>query len=417
MKTTGKVASLIGILCLMTVSPGNSAAYYVSPNGNDDNTGTSPATAWRTIQRSVGSAAPGDTIIIADGIYREMVRFDGLAKGEQPVTYRAQNPARAIIDAEGAMYCLGADWDTMRKLVLVGLKLQNGKMGLGFEPGGSGLVFSNCEISGCREAIRVSTGAFLSILDCSAHDDANNIIIGRKDVSGVRGVLIERCTMGPTPEGNRDGIVIEGMATDVVIRDCVASGAGDSGFDIKPSGALLERCRSYGNRSWGFKLWGSGCKVINCVTYDNGAGAMGCAGDNLQFWNCTLGPGGSGGLRLETPNVASCVIRNTIFYGSVLHCYAPGLPDEDYNCYYSSDDEIIRTANRAYKMSDIGRAKGPGAHDLAANPLFRNPKTGDYQLTKGSPCLNAGRFDPLVAVDHHRKPRSDPPDLGAIASP
>lgn len=416
--TTARATALIA-LCLLLVTAAQAAIYYVSQAGDDDAAGIDLHSAWRTVQRSVQSVAPGDTVILTDGVYREMVRLDGIAKGEKAITYRAEHPRQAIIDPEGSSYCVGADWDKMQNLVLVGLRLQNAGMGLGFEHGGTGMVFSNCEISGCKEAIRVNGGDFLSILDCSAHDNANGVLVGKKDVAGTRGVLIERCTSGPGSAGNRDGFVVEGMSTDVVLRDCMAFGAGDSGFDIKPGKTLLERCRSYGNGSWGFKLWGSGCKLINCITYGNRTGGMGCAGDNLQFWNCTFGADGASGLRLETPNVATCVIRNSIFYGSVLHCYASGLPDEDYNCYYSpAGHDVIQTASRAYQMHDVNeRSSGLGAHDRANDPLFLNPQKADFGLSKTSPCLRSGASSSLVAVDYFSKPRRDPPDLGAIASP
>lgn len=50
------------------------ATYYVRVDGNNANTGTGPASnqAWQTIAKAITSAvAPGDTIYIAPGIYRE----------------------------------------------------------------------------------------------------------------------------------------------------------------------------------------------------------------------------------------------------------------------------------------------------------------------------------------------------------
>src|SRR5262245_23484005 len=44
--------------------------YYVAPNGNDGNPGTSPGQPWRTIQRAVSQpVAPGDLVMVADGTY------------------------------------------------------------------------------------------------------------------------------------------------------------------------------------------------------------------------------------------------------------------------------------------------------------------------------------------------------------
>lgn len=44
--------------------------YYVAPNGNDGNPGTSPEQPWRTIQRAVNQpVVPGDSVMVFDGTY------------------------------------------------------------------------------------------------------------------------------------------------------------------------------------------------------------------------------------------------------------------------------------------------------------------------------------------------------------
>jgi len=64
-------------LCLIFLVPplGTSAAwaasYYVSPSGNDSNVGTSTSAPFRTIQRSLNSVRPGDTVNIMAGTYYE----------------------------------------------------------------------------------------------------------------------------------------------------------------------------------------------------------------------------------------------------------------------------------------------------------------------------------------------------------
>jgi hypothetical protein len=53
------------------------ATYYVRTDGSDINAGTGPATnqAWQTITKAIGATgiAPGDTLYIAPGVYRESV--------------------------------------------------------------------------------------------------------------------------------------------------------------------------------------------------------------------------------------------------------------------------------------------------------------------------------------------------------
>jgi hypothetical protein len=50
--------------------------YYVRKSGSDSNNGTSPATAWATIGKALGSGSPvtgGDIVYIGAGVYRETV--------------------------------------------------------------------------------------------------------------------------------------------------------------------------------------------------------------------------------------------------------------------------------------------------------------------------------------------------------
>jgi hypothetical protein len=52
------------------------ATYYIRQSGSDTNNGTSPATAWRTFQKALGSGSPvvgGDTVYVGAGTYRETV--------------------------------------------------------------------------------------------------------------------------------------------------------------------------------------------------------------------------------------------------------------------------------------------------------------------------------------------------------
>lgn len=45
--------------------------FYVSPRGNDANTGASPQQAWRDIQQAMNEATPGSTVLVLAGTYNE----------------------------------------------------------------------------------------------------------------------------------------------------------------------------------------------------------------------------------------------------------------------------------------------------------------------------------------------------------
>ena len=69
------------ILCLFAAKDCDAATYYVRQTGDDTNTGTSSALAFRTIAKAAATAGSGDTVYIGAGIYTERISFNGARKG------------------------------------------------------------------------------------------------------------------------------------------------------------------------------------------------------------------------------------------------------------------------------------------------------------------------------------------------
>ena len=407
----------VAMLCLALPIAAHSATYYVSTSGSDSNAGTSSA-PWRTIQHAVYTVSPGDTVLINDGTYSESVKLDEMQKGSATTTLQAINARKVILSPSGSNGFYD-DYSPLQNLKIVGIKVVSGRVGMQFSVGGNGIEINNCEISGFIEGIRIPQGQNIHILDSYVHDNQNGVLLGVKDVSGIQNILVERTiSCNNNNGGNSDGFMVEGMCTNLVFRDCVAYGAGDTGFDCKPDGTILERCLSYNNNGWGSKLWGNGSKAINCIVYGNKIDGFGCSGSNLSFIGCTIGPNTSDGIRLETSNIGTCVVRDCLFYNTDLYCFASSLPQEDYNCYYSSSGGyVIRLGGTTYSASQVNaHSNGIGAHDIAKDPMCVAPGSANFRLNTGSPCIGAGVADSLLTLDYYGKTRVNPPDIGAIAA-
>lgn len=415
--TTWLCGLFLMMLCFAFPGAAHSATYYVSVSGNDSSAGTSSA-PWRTIQHAVYTVSPGDTVMINDGTYSESVKLDEMQKGSSTVTLQAIN-ARKVILSPGGSNGFYDDYAPLQNIKFVGLKINSGRVGMQFSVGGNGIEINNCEITGFIEGIRIPQGQNIHILDCYVHDNQNGVLLGVKDVSGIQNILVERTTSGNNNNGgNSDGFMVEGMCTNLVFRDCVAYGSGDTGFDCKPDATILERCKTYNNNGWGVKFWGNGSKAINCITYGNKIDGFGCSGDTLSFIGCTLGPNTGDGIRLETSNVGTCTVRDCIFYNTDLYCFASSLPKEDYNCYYNtSGGYVIRLGSTTYTPSQVqSHSSGIGSHDIGKDPAFVGAGSANYALTNSSPCIGAGIADSLLTVDFNNKTRLNPPDMGAIAN-
>ena len=73
-------------------SAGWAAIYYVdATNGNDDNSGTAQATAWKTISKvNLSSFNPGDTILFKrDEVWREQLNVPSSGSSGNPITFGA----------------------------------------------------------------------------------------------------------------------------------------------------------------------------------------------------------------------------------------------------------------------------------------------------------------------------------------
>ena len=82
---TSKFLRASGALILSATLGAIAADYYVSPTGNDANTGTAAA-PLRTVQAGVKKAVAGDTVRVKPGTYRESVTLSTSGTSTKPIT-------------------------------------------------------------------------------------------------------------------------------------------------------------------------------------------------------------------------------------------------------------------------------------------------------------------------------------------
>lgn len=76
--------------------------YYVSKTGSDDNNGQTLVTAWATFAKALQAVQPGHVICIGDGTYTQNIAGSKRGSAEAPITLRALNDGKAIIDGGGS---------------------------------------------------------------------------------------------------------------------------------------------------------------------------------------------------------------------------------------------------------------------------------------------------------------------------
>src|SRR6266700_4561538 len=80
---------LLFALCMVPLLPARAATYYVdAERGNDSNIGTSPATAWKSINKlNQQKFVAGDAIFFRRGqIWREQLNLQSSGEAQHPIT-------------------------------------------------------------------------------------------------------------------------------------------------------------------------------------------------------------------------------------------------------------------------------------------------------------------------------------------
>jgi len=126
--------------------------------------------------------------------------------------------------------------------------------------------------------------------------------------------------------------------------------------------------------------------VENCLLAGNTGTGPAVAADslpNLSFLNCTVADNSGGGIQIS--NLSGLTLQNTILHN-------PGFAE-----YIAATNDVTVTSLGGNLIGDGSLAGQLAATDKQnQDPLFAGP--GDYHLTAGSPCVDAGNNDGITAA-------------------
>ncbi|RKY18880.1 MAG: hypothetical protein DRP63_01445 [Planctomycetota bacterium] len=268
------------------------ATLYVSTNGSDFNSGTSPSSAFRTIAHALDVAQDGNRIVVADGTYYE---HDLDFQGKKIHLKSANGPTNCIIDCQqqGRAFCFHSG-ETAAS-VLEGFTIQNGR-------------------------VEDTYGGAILCKNNSSPTITNCVFQNNKAVD----------TNGSYDD--EDGGAIACSNSNPTITDCTFSGnsAGDDG------GAI--HCDS------------SSPSITNCTLSDNsamfGGGAICCDSSNPTITDCTFSGnsvGDDGGAILcydsSSPAVTNCTFSGNSANddGGAIYCDDESSSPSITNCTFSGN--------------------------------------------------------------------------------
>jgi hypothetical protein len=257
------------VLAIVLAGQVFAADYYVSPSGNDANSGTSPGQAWQTIGKVNSTTfSAGDGIFFEGGqTFSGSLSFSSSDSGTalNPVTVGSYGSGRATINSgtSRGLYANNCEGFVVQDLIFVGSG--------GDDTSGSDGVFFYRQGGGAHlEYIRIDN------LDVSGYYKTG-IIVGGNVSTGFRDVSITNCVVH---DGGDVGIstygkwpVQERAHQDIYVGDCVV-------YNIR--GQLAKTSNHTGN---GILLWSiNGAVIEYCEAYNNGEFNSGSAGGPIGIW-------------------------------------------------------------------------------------------------------------------------------------
>jgi hypothetical protein len=134
---------------------GGGTTYYIAPNGSDSNPGTN-GSPFKTFPKAVSVLGPGDTLILKDGTYLYHQPSDSLqfvvnltnvqGTSAQPITIKAQNDKKAIIDGQGRTNSYGFWLQNTKYINIIGIDVRGHGVGIRGREGVRDILLSHMDI-------------------------------------------------------------------------------------------------------------------------------------------------------------------------------------------------------------------------------------------------------------------------------
>lgn len=316
---------------------------YVSKNGDDSKSGLSSTEAKKSIYAALSVACPGDTVLVAPGIYTEQNKIfvDGLSKNKNLIL-KSEKPGQAVINA-AQTFNTSFSIATGKHITLDGFK------------------FSGARYSSIATAIMISKSEDITIKNCIFDRDWQKREGGGTSNVQLRGVDVK----------------------DIEVSNCIF----DNGFH----GVWFSKCdevRIFNNVFWhiGINAIHAGCsKEANISIYNN---IFEDVVSNHKSPAVSLG---------EQGDKISCDYN--IYWKTAAVC--PG--QKAYGIgggatVYSAAWHVLEK-NTAATIEDARKTYGVEKRGQFADPLFKDPQKGDYSLKAGSPAIGKGKNGSTIGVD------------------
>jgi hypothetical protein len=401
------------------------ATYYVSPPGNDSNSGTE-SSPWGTIQKAADTLAAGDTVIVQAGTYNERVTPARSGTPGNPITFLAGSGprpklrgftlnSRSHISVNGfEITTSGFSSDSNPSFLASGttnIKILNNyihdtsDIGLRSPPSSSASAKSfNMHIKGNTFAYIGSPGSRTMAIQVWGNGTLveDNDFSHTEDMVRVHGhyIVVRNNTMHDTDEADAGGGHIDGVQSfcpsaypgvEVATYLLVEGNYHHNNPDSNSHFALINATDSCGGTT---EVILRQNRIFNLGSTSYVSDTNQSFGSYHKYYNNTTlngRLGSSGGTTININGIAHAAVINNIFVDAIdstsrkmYSLDSSGTSGGDYNLAYMTSGSVT--------WADPIASEPHGIRDQ--NPLFVS--STDFHLQSGSPARDAG--GPLTTV-------------------
>ncbi len=425
-----KMLKYITLLSIITVQLSFASTYYVdATNGNDNNSGLSPSSAWQSINKVNGfNFASGDIIAFQRGQI-----FNGytLLPNTSYLTFTSYGTGNLpVIDAQNTrQYC--AQLQDKNHITFRSIEFYNGAV----------------------ECLDVNTVNYLTIDSCvfdGNYHEAQTVYIGESYYTYIGHSVFKNAAPGAANYPYPHGLYLGGGGYQIVEYNKFINNTGDGihvNVNVNPNGRVPHPIIRYnwfeGNEENYQDQASDSLEFYNNVIVDNPnvAYALGMsfsqegayaqyAVRNSKVYNNTfiMNDSLTGHIGIMIHNAAA--IDNLTFKNNIIF-FANSTRGNGYFVYQQSGSGTLHFDNNlffrvggnqagfaniqgtAYNSFTAWQSAGYDPHSAWNNPLFTNLTTENYTLQAGSPAINFGTNLGLT-LDYNNNPiPSSSPDVGA----
>ena len=118
-----RLAAVLSVGAVLFAASAQAATIYVSPNGNDGNSGSAPASPLKSISAASNKASAGDRILLMSGTYSEPIRPVRSGQAGSPITYEKYGSDPVVIRGSATSLRSAFDLTGVSHIVIDGIDI------------------------------------------------------------------------------------------------------------------------------------------------------------------------------------------------------------------------------------------------------------------------------------------------------